>query len=203
MNGMNQPIARLFVAACALSFAGGCISLFPMPGTGKKKSGPPAKAEVDGKVFGTGTMVVDEWGVTLLVDPASVDVVNTPDLLRVSSAKGGVVDPIHGDFELVMRPRKPGETAKTLIAEELRNLNVKRKPEYYKGVMASFDVATIEEQTSNGSYIGAIKAAEQGTCIFELVLIAPDVDQLVKLELATRAGILAKVGKTPMPAVCR
>ncbi len=202
MSGMNQSIARLLLAATALSVAGGCISLFPMPGTGKK-SGPPAKAEVDGKVFGTGTMVVDEWDVTLLVDPASVDVINTPQQLVVSSAKGGVVDPIHGDFELTMRPKKPGETSKSLIAEELRKLNVRRKPQYFKGVMASFDVPTIEEQTSNGSFIGAIKAAEQGNCVFELLIVAPDVDQLVKLELATRAGILAKVGKTPMPAACR
>lgn len=203
MSDMNQSIARLLLAACALAFAGGCISLFPMPGTGKKKSGPPAKAEVDGKVFGTGTMVVDEWGVTLLVDPASVDVINTPEQLVISSAKGGVVDPIHGGFELTMRPKKPGETAQTLIAEELRKLNVKRKPQYFTGVMASFDIPAIEDQTSNGSFIGSIKAAEQGRCVFELLIVAPDIDQLVRLELATRAGILSKVGKTPMPPSCQ
>ena len=51
--------------------------------------------------------------------------------------------------------------------------------------------------------LGEIIVAEQGQCIFELMLVAPDVDQLVKLELGSRAGILAKVGKSPNPAVCR
>lgn len=193
-----KPIA--FVVACAMVL-GGCISLFPMPGGGKKSA--PAKAEVDGKVFGTGTMVVDEWGITFLVDPTSVDTINTAEKLEVSSSKGGAVDPIYGDFFFTIRPKRPGETSRTLIAEELVKLNVHRKPGYYKGVMASFDIATVEEQTSNGSYIGLIKAAEQGRCMFELMIVAPDIDQLVKLELATRAGILAKVGKTPMPASCQ
>lgn len=199
---MNQSNARLLVAACALSFAGGCISLFPMPGTGKRKE-PPAKVEVDGKVFGTGTMVVDEWGVTLLVDPASVDVVNNGEGLLVTSAKGGRVDPIYGDFEFSMRVKKPGETPQSLMATEFVKLNLKRKPNNYKGVLASFDVPTIEEQTENGSYWGSIKIADAGKCIYELVLIAPDVEQVVKLDLASRAGILAKVGKTPMPPVCQ
>ncbi|MBL8624607.1 MAG: hypothetical protein JNK64_25080 [Myxococcales bacterium] len=195
----NLRSLALFAATLSLT---GCISLFPMPGTGGKKSAP-AKPEVDGKVFGTGTMVNDAWEVTLLVDPSTVAVSETADQLIVDSTKGGQVDPINGDFLLTMRRKRPGETAKTLIAEELRNLNVHRKPDYFKGVFASFDLPTIMEQTSNGAVIGEIIVAEQGQCIFELMLVAPDVDQLVKLELGSRAGILAKVGKSPNPAVCR
>lgn len=196
---MNHPSSIAFVsAALALS---GCFSLFPMPGGGKKKE-PPAKAEVDGKVFGTGTMMVDEWAVTLLVDPASVDVQNTPERLWISSGKGGF-DAINGDFELTMRLKKSGESARSLIAEELRNLNVKIEPKPYRAPMASFDLPAIEEQTSNGAAIGTITVAEQGRCIFELLIIAPDIPQLVKLQLAARAGILSKVGKSPMPAVCQ
>ncbi|MBK9032862.1 MAG: hypothetical protein IPL61_16585 [Myxococcales bacterium] len=195
----NLRSLALFAAALSLT---GCFSLFPIPGTGGKKSAP-AKAEVDGKVFGTGTMVNDAWEVTLLVDPATVAVSATADQLIVDSTKGGGVDPINGDFLLTMRRKRPGETAKSLIAAELRNLNVHRKPEYFKGVLASFDLPALGEQTSNGSAIGTITAAEQGQCIFELILVAPDVDQLVKLELASRAGILAKVGKSPNPTVCR
>ena len=195
-----RNLRSLALLAATLSLPG-CFSLFPMPGTGGKSA--PAKPEVDGKVFGTGTMVNDAWEVTLLVDPGTVAVSETADQLIVDSTKGGQVDPIYGDFLLTMRRKRPGETAKTLIAEELRNLNVHRKPDYFKGVFASFDLPTIMEQTDNGSYIGEIIVAEQGQCIFELMLVAPDVDQLVKLELGSRAGILAKIGKSPNPAVCR
>jgi len=198
---MRNPFTLAVVIAAALPLVG-CFSLFPMPGTGGKKAGP-AKPELDGKVFGTGTMVQDAWEVTLLVDPATVAVSATADQLIIDSTKGGAVDPIYGDFMLTMRRKRPGETAKSLIAEELRNLNVGRKPDYTKGVLASFDLPAFEEQTGNGSAIGLIIAAEQGQCIFELMLVAPDVDQLVKLELGSRAGILAKVGKSPNPAACR
>ena len=196
----NLRSLALFAAA-ALSSTG-CFSLFPMPGTGGKRSAP-AKAEVDGKVFGTGTMVQDAWEVTLLVDPATVAVAATADQLVIDSTQGGAYDPIYGDFLLTMRRKRPGETARTLIAQELRNLGVTLKPDPYKTVLASFDLPALGEQPSNGSAIGTITAAEQGQCIFELILVAPDVDQLVKLELASRAGILAKVGKSPNPAVCR
>ena len=124
----NLRSLALFAAA-ALPLAG-CFSLFPMPGTGGKKSAP-AKAEVDGKVFGTGTMVQDAWEVTLLVDPSTVAVSATADQLIIDSTKGGAVDPIYGDFSLTMRRKRPGETAKTLIAEELRNLgNLMRQTSY-------------------------------------------------------------------------
>lgn len=173
-----------------------------MPGTGKKKSAP-AKVEVDGKVFGTGTMMVDGWDVTLLVDPASVDMINTREKLEITSGKGGSVDPIYGDFLFMMRPKKPGETPRTLMVEHLRSLNIQRDPLLLKGIMASFDVQALQDQTSSNGYIGVIKIAEAGKCVYELWLIAPDIDQLVKLELASRAGILSRVGKTPMPAVCK
>lgn len=195
----NLRSLALFAATLSLT---GCFSLFPMPGTGGKKSAP-ARPEVDGKVFGTGTMLKDAWEVTLLVDPSTVRVSETADQLIVDSMQDGKFDPIYGDFLLTMRRKRPGETAKTLIAEELRNLKVYRKPEYFKGVFASFDLPTIMEQTDNGSAIGEIIVAEQGQCIFELILVAPDIDQLVKLELGSRAGMLAKVGKSPNPAVCR
>lgn len=198
---MDHLRSRSLLAVAALTL-GGCFSLFPMPGSGGKH-GPPAKPEVDGKVFGTGTMTVDAWGVTLRVDPASVDVIDTADALIVNSGKGGGYDPINGDFEFSIKKKRPGETARSRIAEELARLNVSRKPEYFKGVMASFDVPAVMEQTSNGAAIGTITAAEQGGCIFELMIVAPDADQLVKLELATRAGILATVGKTPNPAACQ
>lgn len=193
-------LSPLFLAA-SLSLTG-CISLLPMPGTGGKRPAP-AKPELDGKVFGTGTMVQDAWQVTLRVDPSTVAVQATPEELLVDSTQGGTFDAINGDFMLTMRRKRPGETAKTLIAEELRNLRVTRAPEYFKGVFASFDLPAIMEQTSNGAVIGEIIVAEQGQCIFELMLVAPDVDQLVKLELGSRAGILATVGNSPNPPVCQ
>ncbi|HUQ05267.1 MAG TPA: hypothetical protein VM261_22340 [Kofleriaceae bacterium] len=199
---MKQPSSIAFVAACALAL-GGCISLFPMPGGGKKKQGPPEKPVVDGKVFGTGTMTVEEWGVVLLLDPATVDTANAADHLVINSGKGGGYDPINGDFEFSIRKKQPGETPRTRLADELKKLNVHRKPENYKGQLASFDAAAIMDQTSNGDVIGTITVAEQGSCIIELIVVAPDIDQLVRLEQATRAGILAKVGKTPNPAACQ
>ncbi len=200
---MNQTIANRILAFCAISTLAGCFSLLPMPGTGKK-SGPPAKAEVDGKVFGTGTLPIEEWAVTLLVDPASVDVHNGPDLLRVSSKKGaGGIDPIYGGFELTMRKKRPGETAQSALAAIMKALKVGRSPGNYKAVFASFDIPAIEDQTSNGSFHGEIKVAERGNCLFELIIAAPDIEQMVRIELATRAGILARSGKTPSPAACQ
>ncbi len=171
-----------------------------MPGTGKKP-GPPAKAEVDGKVFGTGTLVVDEWAVTLLVDPATVAMSNTAEKLRVTSGKG-TPDPIHGGFELVMWRKQPGQTPQSVLVDELKKLNVGRESGNHKALFASFDVPAIEDQVGQGPF-GVFKVAQQGNCIFELILFAPDIEQLVRLELATRAGILAKVGKTPMPPACQ
>src|SRR5262249_19448964 len=145
LPGMNQVKSIAFAVACA-TVLGGCISLFPMPGSGKKKE-PQRRVEVDGKVFGTGTMVVDEWAVTLLVDPASVEVVNTAEQLRVNSAKGGNLDPVNGDFEFWMRPKKPGETKFTRLAEVFKELNIKRKPANFGAAMASFDIPAIQDVT--------------------------------------------------------
>ncbi len=180
------------------SFGGG--------GGGGKPAGPPV---VDGKVFGTGTLVLDEWQLKLLVDPASVQVDSKPASLAITNMKNK--DPIgrHGTFSFEVKRKQPGDTAQTVLDRELVALTGHKsyKDSSAKELFASFGITGLSSPiTTRALPEGAmafLHVAEIGNCIFELFIVGGDADQYVTLLRATQAGIQSTAGQTPTPNQCK
>ncbi len=180
---------------------GGCFSLFSVGGGGGG-NGKPLEPKLDGRIFGTGSKVLDTWD--LEIKAATVFVTDSGDRLHLQNTEGQNLD-MNGTWSLDVYRKQPGDTLRSVLDRSLKSITGRGSdgkgisPEFLKLGMDGLDSpVTTTAELSSWIYVGI-----HGECVYELITVNRDVNAGLDLWNSARAGIVAIGGGAPEPDACQ
>lgn len=182
---------------------GGCFSLFSFGGGGGGGDSRPLEPKLDGRIFGTGSKVLDTWD--LEIKAATVFVTDSGDRLHLQNTEGSNLD-MNGTWSLDVYRKQDADTLRSVLDRVLISVTGHgsrgdagiSKVFLDLGMEGLDSPVTTDEGLSSWLYVGI-----SGNCVYEFMTVNRDVNSGLDLWNSARAGIVAIGGGAPTPDACQ